>query len=60
VAISASGTVLHAQGYGMVRVFRIDARDGVAESWATNDLGLDAGLRRHYAERGFAIDNDHR
>ncbi len=30
VAISASGTVLHLQGYGMVRVFRIDAPNGVA------------------------------
>jgi hypothetical protein len=52
--------VLHAQGYGMVRVFPIEARDGVAEHWATNDLGLDIGLRQHYAERGFAIENDHR
>jgi hypothetical protein len=60
VAISASGTVLHLQGYGMVRVFRIDAPNGVAEYWATNDLRMDAGTRQHYGELSFAIENDHR
>jgi putative transposase len=60
VAISASGTVVHLQGYGMVRIFRIDAPDDVAESWATNDLAMDAGVRQHYAEVSFAIENYHR
>jgi putative transposase len=60
VAIAAGGTVVHLQGYGMVRVFRIDARDGVAEYWATNDLGMDAGARKHYAELSYAIENYHR
>jgi hypothetical protein len=60
VAIAASGTVLHLQGYGMVKVFRIDAPDGDTEYWATNDLGMDAGMRRYYAELGFAIENYHR
>ncbi len=60
VAISASGTVLHLQGYGMVKVFRIDAPDGDTEYWATNDLGMDDGMRRYYAELGFAIENYHR
>ena len=44
----------------MVHVFRIDARDGDAEYWATNDLGMDALVRRQYAELGFAIENYHR
>jgi DDE superfamily endonuclease len=60
VAVSAEGTVLHLQGYGMVRVFRIDAPDGDTEYWATNDPGMGAGMRRHYAELGFAIENYHR
>lgn len=60
VAISASGTALHLQGYGMVQVFRIDARDGDAEYWATNELGMESGMRRDYAELGFAIENYHR
>ena len=53
-------TVLHLQGYGMVRVFRIDAPNGVAEYWATNDLGMDAGLRQYYGELSFGIENYHR
>ena len=60
VALGGSGTLLHLQGYGMVRVFRIDAPDGVAEYWATNDLGMGAGARQHYAELAFAIENYHR
>ena len=44
----------------MVRVFRIDAPDGVAEYWATGDLAMDPGMRRHYAEASFAIENYHR
>jgi putative transposase len=60
VAVSASGPVLHRRGYGMVKVFRIDAPDGGTEYWATNDLSMDAGVRRHYAEVSFAIENDHR
>jgi hypothetical protein len=60
VAVSASGTVLHLRGYGMVKVFRIDAPDGDTEYWATNVLGMDAGVRRHYAEVSFAIENYHR
>jgi putative transposase len=60
VAVSAAGTVLHLRGYGMVRVFRIDAPDGDTEYWATNDLAMDAGMRRHYAEVSFAIENYHR
>src|SRR5829696_323758 len=60
VAVSASGTVLHLRGYGMVRVFRIDAPDGDTGYWATNDLAMDAGMRRYYAEVSFAIENYHR
>ncbi len=60
VAISAAGTVVHLQGYGLVRVFRFDASDGVTEYWATDDLEMDPGMRRHYAEVGFAIENYHR
>jgi hypothetical protein len=52
--------VLHLRGYGLVKVFRIDAPDGDTEYWATNDLGMDPGMRRHYAEVGFAIEHYHR
>jgi putative transposase len=59
-AVSDSGTVLHLRGYGLIKVFRIDAPDGDTEYWATNDLAMDAGMRRHYAEVSFAIENYHR
>jgi putative transposase len=60
VAFAESGVVIHLRGYGMIRVFRIGAPDGAAEYWATGDLGLEPGMRRHYAEVGFAIENYHR
>jgi putative transposase len=60
VAIGEAGIVVHLRGYGLIRVFRTDDRDGVAEYWASDDLGLDSGMRRHYAELGFAIENHHR
>jgi hypothetical protein len=60
VAFGPAGRVVHLRGYGMVLVFRIDAPDGVAEYWATNDLEMDAGVRRQHAEMGFAIENYHR
>jgi putative transposase len=60
VAVSAAGTVPHLRGYGVVRVFRIDAPDGATAYWAANDLAMDAGMRRHYAEVSFAIENYHR
>jgi hypothetical protein len=60
VAVSASGTVLHLRGYGLIQVFRIDAPDGDTEYWATNDLTMDEGMRLHNAEVSFAIENYHR
>ena len=60
VPVSAAGTVLHLRGYGFVRVFRIDTRDGDTDYWATNDLGMDAATRQHYGEVSFAIENYHR
>lgn len=60
VAFGHGGVVVHLRGYGLVQVFRIDAPDGVAEYWATNDLGMEPEMRRHYAELSFAIENYHR
>ena len=60
VAACASGTVLHLRGYGLIKVFRIVTPDGDMEHWATNDLGMGEGARRHYAEMSFAIENYHR
>ena len=60
MAVPADGMVLHLTGYGSVRVFRFFAKDGVAEYWATNDLAMEPGVRRHHAEVSFAIENYHR
>jgi putative transposase len=60
VPFGRAGKVLHLQGYGRVRVFRIDAPDGDTEYWATNDLAMEEGRRQMNAELGFAIENYHR
>ena len=35
--ILATGTVVHFEGYGLINVFRIVAKDGTTERWATSD-----------------------
>src|SRR4051794_34589481 len=60
VAIAAGGTVVHLEGFGSIRVFKVVSRDGDIEYWATNDLAMDDLTRLSYAERAWAIENDHR
>lgn len=60
IAFGRSGQVVHLRGYGLIRVFRTDDPNGVAEYWASSDLGLDAAARQHHAELSFAIENYHR
>ena len=60
VAVGVAGVVVHLRGYGLIRVFRDDDPDGVAGYWASNDLGLEAGMRPYYAELAFAIGDHHR
>ena len=60
VAFGPGGQVVHLRGYGLIRVFRTDDPDGVAGYWASSDLGLEPGMRQHYAELSFAIENYHR
>ena len=59
-AIEAGGTVVHLEGYGLIRVFRIVSRDGGTEHWATDDLAMDELTRLGLAERTWAIENYHR
>jgi putative transposase len=59
-AIAAGGTVVHLEGYGLIRVFRIVSRDGDTEHWATDDLAMDELTRLGLAERTWAIENYHR
>jgi putative transposase len=59
-AIAETGTRVHLQGYGFVRVFRIVSPDGDTEHWATNDLALAEGRRLQYAEWAWGIEEYHR
>ena len=60
VDIPAPGAVVHLEGYGLVKVFRIVARDGDTEYWATSDLGMDELGRLALAEHGWRIEEFHR
>jgi hypothetical protein len=59
-AIAATGTVVHLEGFGLVRAFRIVARNGDTEHWITNDLSMDELTRLMYAERAWGIEEYHR
>jgi putative transposase len=59
-ALAAGGTVVHLEGYGLIRVFKIVSRDGDIEYWATNDLGMDELERLRLAEWCWAIEDYHR
>ena len=59
-AIASSGTVVHLEGYGLIRVFKIVSRDRDIEYWATNDLAMDDLERLRLADRCWAVENYHR
>ena len=58
--IAASGTVVHREGFGLVKVFRIVASNGHTEHWITNDLQMDEATRLAYAEQAWGIEEYHR
>lgn len=58
--ITATGTVVHVEGFGLVKAFRIVAPNGDTEHWITNDLSMDELTRLTYAQRAWAIEEYHR
>ena len=60
VAFDGPSIVVHLEGCGAVRVFRVVSRDGDTEYWATNDLAMDELRRLELAERAWAIEEYHR
>jgi hypothetical protein len=58
--IAATGTVVHLEGFGLVKAFRIATPDGGTEHWITNDLGMDELGRLVCAERAWSIEEYHR
>jgi putative transposase len=58
--IAATGTVVHVEGFGFVKAFRLVAPNGDTEHWITNDLAMDDLTRLTYAQRAWAIEEYHR
>jgi putative transposase len=58
--IATSGTEVWLVGYGLIRVFKIVARDGDIAYWATSDLTMTELTRQQYAEYSWAIENYHK
>jgi hypothetical protein len=59
-AIAATGTVVHVEGFGFVKAFRLVARNGDTEHWITNDLTMDDLRRQQFAEQAWQIEEYHR
>jgi putative transposase len=59
-AITATGTVVHLEGFGLIKAFRIVATNGDTEHWITNDLTMTDLTRLTYAERAWQIEEYHR
>ncbi len=58
--IDPAGTVVHLEGFGSIKVFKVVSRDGDIEYWATNDLTMDELRRLELAERCWAVEEYHR
>lgn len=58
--IAATGTVVHLEGFGLIKAFRIVTLDGGTEHWITNDLGMEEATRLAFAERAWGIEEYHR
>jgi putative transposase len=60
VEISEDGSLVHLQGYGLIRVFKIVATDGDIQYWVTNDLQMSELIRIKYANYAWTIEDYHR
>lgn len=59
IEIPKQGRVVHLRGYGMVRVFRTEAKNGDARYWATDDLGMSSKKREELELAGWGIETYH-
>jgi hypothetical protein len=60
VLIEPTGTIVHLEGFGSIRVFKVVSQDGDIGYWATNDLTMDELRRLELAERSWSIEEYHR
>lgn len=58
-AIAATGTVVHLEGYGFIKVFRIEAKDGTTAHWATCNLLIEELERLRLADASWRIEEYH-
>jgi putative transposase len=58
--IAAGGTLVHLEGFGLIKAFRIVASNGDTEHWITNDLAMDELGRLEYGELAWGIEEYHR
>ena len=58
--IAASGTVVHLEGFGLVKAFRIAAGDGGTEHWVSDDLTLGEPGRAEQAGLAWKVEVYHR
>jgi hypothetical protein len=58
--ISATGTEVWLEGYGLIQVFLIVAQDGDKQYWATSDLQMTELERVGLAEQSWKIEEFHR
>lgn len=58
--IASTGTVVHLEGFGLVKAFRIATKDRGTEHRITDDLSMDEATRLVLAERAWGIEEYHR
>jgi len=58
--ISGQGTKVHLKGYGFVNIFKIVAKNGDIEYWATNNHEIDELKRLQLADFSWTIEEYHR
>ena len=58
--ITTTGAVVHLEGYGFVKVFRIESKDGTTDHWATSNLEMDELERLRLSDACWKIEEYHR
>ncbi len=58
--ISQTGTIVHLQRYGLIKVFKIVSPHRNIEYWASSDLSINNLYRLKYAELSWSIEVYHR
>ena len=58
--IDQDGSIVYLKGYGLVKIFRIVAKDGDVEYWASSDHELTDLQRVKLADQAWSIENYHR